>query len=83
MGDKGGFFTRRAHQIIAFLEATGTANLHLLTKEIGLTAELICKRYPNPDVPELTVRQSKRAASQEPPRFPANWASDTPSKRID
>ena len=74
---------RGAHQIIAFLEATGTAHLHLLSKEIGLTAELIWKKYPNPDVPELTVRQSKRAASQEPLKFPAGWATDTPSfKRI-
>ncbi|KAL8820158.1 MAG: hypothetical protein Q9223_001575, partial [Gallowayella weberi] len=77
-----------AHQIGAFIVATGDAYRNLVPQYIGLTIDYIVKNFDEPADEEDTSskgkqRRTERSASAAAgiARYPFQWATDTPSFR--
>ena len=75
-----------AHQISQFVQDTGLTHAKYIPDEVGYSIHFITRNYPRPDrseetVPSIEGGHATRSASVEPPRYPYQWATDTPAFR--
>ena len=78
-----------AHQISEFIQATGSSTTYArhVPNEVGYAIHYITRNYPRPDrsdadpVASVEEGRATRSASVEPPKYPYQWATDTPAFR--